>query len=104
MVQRTITNPFEELPHRHYRAIAADPAQAFQSYTALQVSNWHSRRDVAKHYSTMSIEEISALPVQDLAHPEGCHLFLWTTGPNLMRAHEIIAGWGFKYSALGFVW
>jgi N6-adenosine-specific RNA methylase IME4 len=52
----------------------------------------------------MSIEEISALPVRDLAHPDGCHLFLWVTGPNLMRAGEIIDGWGFKYSAVAFVW
>jgi N6-adenosine-specific RNA methylase IME4 len=52
----------------------------------------------------MSIEEISALPVRDLAHPDGCHLFLWITGPNLTRAAEIITGWGFRYSAVAFVW
>ena len=95
---------FAGLQYRGYRAIAADPAQAFKSYTALQSSNWDSRRDVEKHYRTMSIEQIAALPVSDLAHPEGCHLFLWVTGPNLMGAHEIIAAWGFKYSSIGFVW
>lgn len=97
-------HPFAGLQYRGYRAIGADPAQAFKSYTALQSSNWGSRRDVEKHYQTMSIEQIAALPVSDLAHPDGCHLFCWVTGPNLMRAHEIIAAWGFKYSAIGFVW
>lgn len=96
--------PFTGLPRGHYRVILADPAQAFKSYTALQSSNWDSRRDVEKHYATMTIEQIAALPVAELAHPTGCHLFLWVTGPNLMRAHEIIAAWGFKYSSVGFVW
>jgi N6-adenosine-specific RNA methylase IME4 len=72
MLQRA--NPFDGLPRRYFRAIAADPPQRFASYTALQSANWHSRRDVEKHYPTMSIEEISALPVRDLAHPDGCHL------------------------------
>ena len=102
MLQRA--NPFNGLPRRYFRAIAADPPQRFKSYTALQSANWHSRRDVEKHYPTMSIEEISALPVRDLAHPDGCHLFLWITGPNLTRAAEIITGWGFRYSAVAFVW
>jgi N6-adenosine-specific RNA methylase IME4 len=102
MLQRS--DPFNGLPRRYFRAIAADPPQRFKPYTALQSTNWDSRRDVERHYPTMSIEEIATLPVQDLAHPDGCHLFLWVTGPNLMRAGEIIGGWGFKYSAVAFVW
>jgi N6-adenosine-specific RNA methylase IME4 len=97
-------NPFDGLPRGHFRAIAADPPQRFKSYTALQVANWNSRRDVEKHYDCMTIEEIAALPVRDLAHPEGCHLWLWITGPNLMRANEIIEGWGFRYSSIAFAW
>jgi N6-adenosine-specific RNA methylase IME4 len=96
--------PFTGLRRRYYGAIAADPPQRFKSYTALQATNWNSRRDVEKHYDCMTIEEIAALPVRDLAHPEGCHLWLWVTGPNLMRANEIIEGWGFRYSSIGFAW
>jgi N6-adenosine-specific RNA methylase IME4 len=98
------TDPFAGLPRKHFRAIAADPAQPFNSFTALQSSNWNSRRDVEKHYPVMSFEQIAALPVKELAHPDGCHLFVWVTGPNLMRAQEIITAWGFKYSAIGFTW
>jgi N6-adenosine-specific RNA methylase IME4 len=96
--------PFAGLPQRAFRTIAADAPQEFRSYTALQVSNPGSRRDVERHYPTMSIEEIAQLPVRDLVHPEGAHLWLWVTGPNLMRAPEILKGWGFWYSSLGFVW
>jgi N6-adenosine-specific RNA methylase IME4 len=96
--------PFTSLRRRYYSAIVVDPPTQFKSYTALQVSNWKSRRDVEKHYRTMTIEQIAELPVKDLAHPQGCHLFLWATGPNLHRARELIEAWDFKYSSLGFVW
>ena len=87
-----------------YRCIAADPPWSFRSFTALQSQNWDSRRDVEKHYSTMSIDDIKAMPVRDLAHKEGCHLFLWATGPCLPQAFEVMEAWGFKYSSDVFVW
>ena len=54
--------------------------------TALQVQNWSSRRDTEKHYHTMSFEELAALPVAELTSPDGCHLFVWTSGPFLPQA------------------
>lgn len=97
-------HPFAGLRRHGYRAIVADPPTRFTSYTALQTANWNSRRDVDKHYPTMTIEEIKALPVWDLADPTGCHLHLWSTGPNLCRAFEVIEAWKFRYSAIGFTW
>lgn len=96
--------PFAGLPKHHFRAIAVDPPWKFKARTALQVSNWKIRRDVDKHYKTMTIEEIAALPISELAHPEGCHLFLCTTGPCLPEAFGVMKAWGFKYSSMGFLW
>jgi N6-adenosine-specific RNA methylase IME4 len=95
---------FAGLTHRGYGSITIDAPQRFKSYTALQAANWNSRRDVEKHYECLTIEEIASLPIKDLAHPGGCHLWLWITGPNLHRARELIEAWGFRYSAIGFVW
>lgn len=92
-----------ELPHRHFKAIVADPPWHFRARTALQMSNWTSRRDAEKHYAVMGIDDIASLPVRDLAAPDA-HLFLWTTGPCLRQAFEVIEAWGFRYSAVAFTW
>ena len=109
MLTRTVDvleppHPFAGLRRRHYRFPMVDAPTQFKSFTALQVANWQSRRDVEKHYATMTFEQLAALPVRDLCHPDGAHLGLWATGPNLLRYGELIAAWGFKYSSLGFTW
>ena len=43
-----------------------------------------------KHYPTMSIEEICALPVADLAAKDSV-LFLWATFPMLQEALRVIS-------------
>ncbi len=48
------------------------------------------------HYDCMSIEEICALPVGELAFPD-CWLFLWTVAPLLDRAFDVMRAWGFSY-------
>jgi N6-adenosine-specific RNA methylase IME4 len=60
-----------------------------------------ARRSVTP-YPTMSIEEIAALPVADLAAKDA-HLYLWTTSTHLPHAFGIVEAWGFKYSTL-LVW
>jgi N6-adenosine-specific RNA methylase IME4 len=47
----------------------------------------------------MSLTEIAELPVADLAEPDA-HLYLWTFGPFIPKAYELVKGWGFKPSAL----
>lgn len=51
-------------------------------------------------YRTMSVEQISALPVAELAHPDGAHLYLWTTNGFLERSYDVARAWGFKPSTL----
>ncbi len=96
--------PFGDLEPGKYRAIVADPPWHFRARTALQTRNFQCARDAEKHYPTMGLDDIKALPVRDLAHKEGCHLFLWATGPCLPHAFETLAAWGFKYSSDVFVW
>lgn len=86
-----------------FRTILADPPWTFKARTALQVANWNSRRDAEKHYTVMNLEAIKALPVKNVAAKDA-HLFLWTTGPCLPQAFEVITAWGFRYSSVAFTW
>jgi N6-adenosine-specific RNA methylase IME4 len=95
--------PFGDLPRAHYGALLVDPPWHFRARTALQVGNWTSRRDAEKHYDVMGIEDIMALPVKQLAASDA-HLFLWTTGPCLRMAFDVIEAWGFRYSSVAFTW
>jgi N6-adenosine-specific RNA methylase IME4 len=89
---------FSGLPAHNAGAILADVPWNFRSFT-----DTISNRDPRRHYRTMSLAEISALPVADLAAKD-CHLFFWTTWPFMPMAFAIIAAWGFKYSSDAFVW
>jgi N6-adenosine-specific RNA methylase IME4 len=59
-------------------------------------------RKVENHYPTMTLEEIIALPVAELA-TEQAILYLWSTAPKLVDAARVIAAWGFDYRTCG-VW
>ena len=56
-----------------------------------------------KHYPTMTIDEICALPVAGITDKD-CILFLWTTFPQLPEALCVIKAWGFMFKTVGFVW
>ena len=47
-----------------------------------------------KHYRTMSLARIKALPVGHLAARDA-HLWLWTTNALLPKAYEVAEAWGF---------
>ena len=47
-----------------------------------------------KHYRTMSLARIMALPVGALAARDA-HLWLWTTNALLPKAYEVAEAWGF---------
>jgi N6-adenosine-specific RNA methylase IME4 len=82
-----------------YATIVADPPWHY----ADRPLGWHKdRRRGAFPYSTMALEEIKALPVAELAKPEGW-LFLWTTNRYLEAAFEVARAWNFKPSTT-LVW
>jgi N6-adenosine-specific RNA methylase IME4 len=86
-----------------YRTIVADPpwhyAQFVPSHTPSQKRAWR----IGLPYRMMSVEEIAALPVAQMAHPDGARLFLWTTGRYLLESARILSAWGFEYKQ-PFVW
>jgi N6-adenosine-specific RNA methylase IME4 len=53
-------------------------------------------------YSTMTLEEIKALPVA-LVADDDAHLYLWATNRYLPAAFDVIREWGFTYSTT-LVW
>ena len=55
------------------------------------------------HYPTMSIEEICALPVVEIAAKDSV-LFLWATFPMLPEALRVISAWGYTFKTCAFVW
>lgn len=58
----------------------------------------------APPYPTMSMEEIAALPLYELAQRD-CWLYCWTSGPYLQHTLDIIRDhWGFTYSSTAFTW
>lgn len=78
-----------------YATLIADPPWEY-SNSAVQGA-------ADKHYPTMSVEEICALPVADLAADDAV-LLLWATWPKLFEAApQVIAAWGFEY-VTGFPW
>lgn len=85
---------FSTICKRHFRVIVADPPTKFIAGT----------KGRPQHYQRMTDLEIKRLPVDELAHPDGCWLFLWTTSPKLDDAFTIAESWGFRYSARAFVW
>lgn len=99
----TAYTDFAAIPRGRYAMVCADPPWHFRARTALQMSNWTSRRDAEKHYAVMGIDDIKALPVGQIAAKDA-HLLLWTTGPCLPLAFDVIKAWGFKYSAVAFTW
>jgi len=48
-------------------------------------------------YPSMSQAAIEALPVAELADPDGCHLYLWTTNRHLHAAFHVLDAWGFRF-------
>jgi|SRR5215831_3229972 len=92
----TCNQPFPS--DRRYAVIYADPPWHFEVY------NEESGIEcaAANHYSTMTLDEICALPVSHLA-TDAAVLFLWTTLPHLEEALQVVAAWGFAYKS-NVVW
>lgn len=81
-----------------YSTILADPPWQFQNRTG-KVAPEHKR---LLRYPTMTADEISELPVPDLA-ADSAHLYLWV--PNALLAHgiKVMEAWGFTYKT-NLVW
>jgi N6-adenosine-specific RNA methylase IME4 len=64
--------------------------------------NQGTRAATGMHYGGMTVDELCALPVKDLA-ADDAHLHLWTTTGFLRGAFRIFDVWGFEFRS-SFVW
>ena len=71
-----------------FAIIYADPPWSYRVW-----SEKGKGRSAENHYSTMSVKDICALPVADIAAKDSA-LFLWATFPNLPEAFDVIKAWG----------
>ncbi len=72
-----------------YNVIYADPPWQYRNVVS-------EDRRLENHYPTMSLEDICAMPVADIAAPDAL-LFLWATITELPGALKVMEAWGFEY-------
>ena len=89
--------PFGGLEPYSADFIMADPPWHFDLY-----SDKGAEKSPQAQYTTMTLDDIAALPVADLAKPD-CLLWLWATAPMLDKQIAILARWGFRFVTSG-VW
>jgi ParB-like chromosome segregation protein Spo0J len=75
---------------QRYSVILADPPWRYEHPT------FSLSRDIEQHYPTLTLDEICALPVADLATDDSM-LFLWVPPAILEQAFAVIHAWGFDY-------
>lgn len=100
------------LPEGPFACILADPPWQFATRSAkgrgrcpdTPISRAEQRRNTPdRHYETMALDDIKALPVLASA-AQDCVLLMWAVDPMLPQALEVGAAWGFTYKTVGFYW
>jgi N6-adenosine-specific RNA methylase IME4 len=81
-----------------WKTIYADPPWRFTNRTG-KVAPEHRRLD---RYDTMTIDQIAALPVGDVA-AANAHLYLWVPNALLPDGLAVMQAWGFRYVS-NLVW
>jgi N6-adenosine-specific RNA methylase IME4 len=81
-----------------FKTILADPPWRFQNATG-KVAPEHRR---LSRYGTLSLAEIEALPVSEIAAPSA-HLYLWVPNALVAEGLAVMSSWGFTYKS-NIVW
>jgi N6-adenosine-specific RNA methylase IME4 len=81
-----------------YKTVLADPPWRFENRTG-KMAPEHQR---LLRYPTMSVEEISDLPVPEITD-KSAHLYLWVPNALLLEGLTVMENWGFKYKT-NLVW
>lgn len=82
----------EEIPAR-FKTILIDPPWNIQQKGHLGAS---------EHYDLMTLDEIKALPVNELLDDDA-HVWLWITNAVIPYLPEILAAWGLTYRSI-YTW
>lgn len=79
-----------------FGVITADPPWPYQQFSE------RKQGAASAVYELMTIDELCAMPVKDLA-ADDCVLLLWGTWPKLPEALQVMKAWNFEY-VTGFPW
>lgn len=79
---------------KKYQIIYADPPWDYGKMKPRK--QLHRGGNPMSHYKVMAIEEICALPIEELSQTNSA-LFLWVTNPKLQFGFTVMKEWGFKY-------
>ena len=95
------------LPAKTYTVIYADPPWSYgdkgfgkRPDDAVVTGSFAPE---AGRYSTMTLKDIEALNVRQIAASDSV-LLLWATSPLLPEALRVMSAWGFKYKTVAFCW
>lgn len=81
-----------------FATILADPPWQFVNRTG-KMAPEHKR---LSRYSTMTLDQISALPVESCLLPTA-HLYLWVPNALLPEGLQVMKAWGFQYKS-NIIW
>jgi N6-adenosine-specific RNA methylase IME4 len=96
--RQTCNSLLETCGDERFQTILADPPWRFQNRTG-KVAPEHRRLN---RYQTMSLAEISALPVPSIT-AEKAHLYLWVPNALLPDGLSVLHAWGFEYKT-NIIW
>jgi N6-adenosine-specific RNA methylase IME4 len=82
---------FDPLPAHSYDLLVIDPPWSFKTW-----SQAGEGKSASKHYHTMPLAEIMALPVRALLKDDAV-VYLWATGAMREQAHAVMAAWDITY-------
>lgn len=84
-----------DYPGQAYKCIVIDPPWPMAKIEREVRPNQGASLD----YPTMTLEEIRAIPVGDIAAP-ACHLYLWVTQKFMPEGIDLVRAWGFDYQCM----
>src|SRR5271154_98257 len=82
-----------------FNVIVADPPWSFSDTLTMS----EVKRGADANYNTLSIQDLCALPVSQLADPQGCLLALWVPSALLKEGIEVMEAWNFDLKQ-SFIW
>lgn len=91
----TTYHRIQDVPPLRYQVIKADPPWLYKNWTKAG-----EKKAPQAHYDCMSLDEIKALPVSQIAAPVAV-LWLWVTNPMLRQGLDVLDAWGFRFVTAG---
>ncbi len=78
---------------KKYKTITIDPPWPIKKIER----NKRPNQGLYLDYPIMTLDEIEALPIPELADKNGCHIYLWITHKYLFSAPRMLDAWGANY-------